>query len=297
MQPIVNTLGNRTSTVTGGDQEFYGGKPPFMAAVLPQSWWTQYGIKDSDIKGPGIPQPVLFSLRGLKKFLPPKSMLPQAWDTGPSPYGRTDTDIKGIGIPQPLMFNVAGMAISGKGMFHPAKSTLPAEAGTIYGITGTDVEQSVMAKPIVFVLNGLKGMSGGVFHPTLPNPPETPGPSLTIQGTTKDEKGNPAIGFTVYLFNVTSGTPVLVQTATSDGSGLYSFTVDSTQTYWVVDYSTGTPDKTGATLNTLTGGNIVDIYAIDPTATPDTTPIGSLLTNVSTGSQEILISAIMTVSV
>ena len=181
----------------------------------------------------------------MSPFIP--SFLPQSWQT---PYGITDSDIKGIGIPQPLNFILQGLKLSKGGMFHPGKATLPSEGGTLYGITDANVEQPTMQKPISFAMKGLP--TSQVFHP-LPVPPEIPGPTYKIQGTTKDETGSAMAGFTVYLFNVTSGTPVLEQTVISDGAGLYSFTVDSTQTYWVVDYKEGTPDKTGATVNTLTG--------------------------------------------
>jgi hypothetical protein len=255
-QPFIPILGNRFSTATGGDQEFYGGKPPFMAA-----------------------------------------MLPQAWDTGPSPYGRTDSDIKGIGMPQPLIFNLNGLAILGKGLFHPAVARLPASGDTLYGITGTDEKDPPMLRPTIFALNGLKVSMGGLFHPVIPVPPQVPGPSYAIQGITRDAEGNPIAEFTVFLFNVTSGTPVLEQTATSDGSGLYSFTVIQGQTYWVVEYKSGTPDMTGATADNLTGGINADIFAYDPETPPDITPVGSLLTNISSGSQEILISANLAISV
>jgi hypothetical protein len=117
------------------------------------------------------------------------------------------------------------------------------------GRTDANFDQSNIPNPILFTM-GLGRQQ--VFHP-LPVSPEAPGPSLTIQGITRDEVGAPMAGFTVYLFNVTTGTPILEQITTSDGSGLYSFTVTAGQTYWVVDYKTGTPDKTGATLNTLRG--------------------------------------------
>lgn len=200
-------------------------------------------------------QPLNFVLRkiaagddefsGVSPFM--AAVCPQAWDTGPSPYGKTDSDIKGIGMSRPLIFALNGLNLSGRGLFHPAKSTLPAEGGTLYGITGTDVKDKPIPKPIIF------GLKGGLFHPTIPNPAETPGLSYKIQGITRDEVGTAVGGYTVYLFNVTSGAPILVQTTISDGSGLYSFTVDSGQSYWVVDYKAGTPDKTGATNNTLTG--------------------------------------------
>jgi hypothetical protein len=214
-QPFIPILRNRISTATGGDQQFYGGKPPFMAAMPPQVW--QWTWADNTL------------------------------------YGRTDSDLKQKPMPNPLLFMLNGLKGKSGGLFHPAKAVLPAEGGTLYGVTDTDVKQPTMPKPTIFALNGLKALRGGLFHPVIPNPPETPGPSWKIEGITKDETGAAVGGFTVYLFNVISGTPILVDTTTSDGSGLYSFTVESGQSYWVVDYKAGTPDKAGASLNTLTG--------------------------------------------
>lgn len=76
---------------------------------------------------------------------------------------------------------------------------------------------------------------------------------LTISGVTKDETGAATGGFTVYLFNMSTGTPVLQDTTVSDASGNYSFSVGSGMNYWAVDYKSGSPDKAGATLNTLVG--------------------------------------------
>lgn len=225
------------------------------------------------------------------------AMAPQVWQwawADNTLYGITATDNKGSVMPQPLIFMLNGLKLSKGGMFHPAKATLPAEGGTLYGITGTDVEQSPIQFPILFALKGMGQQR--VFHP-LPVPPETPCPSLTITGITRDAEGNPASGVTVYLFDTTTGTPVLMQTATSDGSGLYSFTVVQGSSYWVVGYRNGTPDKTGATLHTLTAGTTADVYEYDPTTIPDPTPVGSVLTNVSSGGQEVLISAKMTISI
>ena len=206
-------------------------------------------------------QPLLFALRkiaaGDDEFggVPPfrAAVCPQAWDTGTTPYGITDSDIKGIGIPQPLIFNLNGLNLSARGLFHPAVARLPVAGDTLYGVTDTDVKQPTMPKPIIFALNGLKSSGRGLFHPAIPVLPQTPGPSWKIEGVTKDETGAATAGFTVYLFNVTSGTPILVKTAISDGSGHYSFTVEEGQSYWVVDYKAGIPDKAGATVNTLTG--------------------------------------------
>ena len=259
------------SVITGGDQEFYGGRMPFMPARLPQAWDTgpnPYGITDSDLKQAPIPQPILFALHGLRlsqrgMFQPSKAMLPQVYQWGYADntlYGKTDTDMKGSGIPQPLLLLLNGLSALGRGLFHPAKAILTEGGVFIGGRTDANICQSSIPKPILFTMGLGKKQ---VFRP-LPVSPEAPGPFLTIQGIAKDEARAPMAGVTVYLFNVTSGIPVLVKTATSDGSGLYSFTVEQEQVYWVVDYLTGTPDKTGATLNTLTGGNLADIFAYDP---------------------------------
>lgn len=74
-----------------------------------------------------------------------------------------------------------------------------------------------------------------------------------IPGVTKDEAGVPTDGFTVYLFDMTSGVPVLVQTQVSAGGGLYSFSVGPGLLYWAVDFKSGAPSKTGGTVQTLTG--------------------------------------------
>ena len=241
--------------IAAGDNEF-GGMPPFMAAMPPQVW--QWLWADNTL------------------------------------YGITDTDIKGLGMPQPLIFNPNGLKLSARGLFHPAVARLPASGDTLYGITDANIDQPTMPKPIVFTMQGNRR----VFHP-LPVQPQIPDPSmfLTIQGTTKDKTGAAVIGFTLYLFDITSGTPVFVAMTTSDGAGLYSFTVVSGKVYWITDYRTGIPDMGGVTLNTLTGGAHADIFAYDPTTIPDVTPIGALLTNISTSNQEILISATMTASV
>lgn len=55
------------------------------------------------------------------------------------------------------------------------------------------------------------------------------------------------------MFDMTSGTPVLVNQTVSDASGNYSFSVGSGLQYWIVDYKAGAPDVAGATVNTLVG--------------------------------------------
>jgi len=98
---------------------------------------------------------------------------------------------------------------------------------------------------------GLMKMGRGPFVPAIKPLPFAP--TLNISGITKDETGAATDGFTVYLFNMKDGTPVLVQTTVSSGGGLYSFPVGSGLQYWAAIYQSGSPDKAGATLNTLVG--------------------------------------------
>jgi hypothetical protein len=231
-------------------------------------------------------------------FQPSKAMLPQVyqWEYADNTlYGKTDTDMKGSGMPQPLLLLLNGLSALGKGLFHPAKSVMTEGGVFMDGRTDANFDQSNIPNPILFTM-GLGRQQ--VFHP-LTVQAQIPDPSifLTIQGTTKDKTGAAVIGFTLYLFDITSGKPVFIKQTTSDGSGLYSFTVDPGKVYWIADYRAGTPDMGGVTLNTLAGGANADIFAYDPTAIPDVTPIGALLTNITTGGQEILISATLTVSV
>lgn len=79
-----------------------------------------------------------------------------------------------------------------------------------------------------------------------------PAVNLSIAGVTKDETGAASGGFTVYLFDMTSGLPVLSQTTVSDGSGNYSFSVGRGK-YWAVDYRIGSPDKAGVSVMPLAG--------------------------------------------
>jgi len=88
-----------------------------------------------------------------------------------------------------------------------------------------------------------------VVHQLLPYPPT----QIQIVGVTKDETGAATAGFTVYLFDMSTGTPVLMQTTVSDATGTYRFPVRGDLKYWAVSYKAGTPDKAGATRNDLTG--------------------------------------------
>ena len=72
-----------------------------------------------------------------------------------------------------------------------------------------------------------------------------------ITGTSRDSSGAALAGVTVKLFN--SATDVCEQRAVSDAAGGYSFAVDRTQTYYLVEYKAGSPDVAGTSLNTLTG--------------------------------------------
>jgi hypothetical protein len=111
--------------------------------------------------------------------------------------------------------------------------------------------------PHIMPLAGWLGIAGGqprglspFFGGRIPLPPAPP---LVISGVTKDETGAATDGFTVYLFNMNGGAPRLADMTVSANGGQYSFTVGQNQTYWAVSYKSGSPDKTGATLQTLTG--------------------------------------------
>ncbi len=112
-------------------------------------------------------------------------------------------------------------------------------------------------QPLLFLLADMfrsKHMPLGVPPWSQARVPTTVAPSvLTISGQTLDSAGAAKTNATVYLLDMTSGVPVLVQTTTSDASGNYSFSVGSGLRYWIVDYKAGAPDVAGATINTLTG--------------------------------------------
>lgn len=111
-------------------------------------------------------------------------------------------------------------------------------------------------QPILFTVAGphlnLNPVGRRGVPPSLCGVIPLPGVTLTIAGVTKDETGAAAGGFTVYLFDLTSGSPVLAQTTVSDGAGAYTFSVGRGG-YWAVDYKAGSPDKAGASVMPLAG--------------------------------------------
>lgn len=115
-----------------------------------------------------------------------------------------------------------------------------------------------MPQPILFPIAGLYLNTNGTgirkrgVAPNFCGGRLLPAVTLTIAGVTKDETGAAAGGFTVYLFDMTSGLPVLAQTTLSDGSGNYTFSVGRGG-YWAVDYRVGTPDKAGVSAMPLAG--------------------------------------------
>jgi hypothetical protein len=72
-----------------------------------------------------------------------------------------------------------------------------------------------------------------------------------VTGITKDSNGNPLGGVTVYLFNTATGLLVDKQVSASDGS--YTTFDPNAVACFEVGYLAGSPDTTGATLNTVTG--------------------------------------------
>lgn len=75
---------------------------------------------------------------------------------------------------------------------------------------------------------------------------------FTISGTTIATTGAPIGECVVHLF--TSDDNVWQQTTTSNSVGAYKFYVrDGSRAYYIVAYKSGSPDRSGTTLNTLVG--------------------------------------------
>ncbi len=72
-----------------------------------------------------------------------------------------------------------------------------------------------------------------------------------ISGAVQNSSGVAQAGATVYLFNTATG--LLVDTYTSDGDGGYRVGDPNAVACFAVGYEAGSPDTTGATVNTLTG--------------------------------------------
>lgn len=53
------------------------GIQPLKPAIMPQAWNTPFGVTDSDIKGPGIPKPIMMKLRARTIIPIGKTILPQ----------------------------------------------------------------------------------------------------------------------------------------------------------------------------------------------------------------------------
>lgn len=64
--PILFRLQDKTLTL---GESVPGGMQPLKPAMQPQVWNTPFGVTDSDIKGPGIPKPIMLKLRG-KTIIP-----------------------------------------------------------------------------------------------------------------------------------------------------------------------------------------------------------------------------------
>lgn len=71
-----------------------------------------------------------------------------------------------------------------------------------------------------------------------------------LRGTVKDSVGNVVGGAIVQAF-VTSTDAFVAQGATT-GTGTFEVPVPSTVSHYLVGYSTGSPDRAGSTVNTLT---------------------------------------------
>jgi len=76
------------------------------------------------------------------------------------------------------------------------------------------------------------------------------GAPVGISGITIDQLGARLPGCTVKAFN--SVTNVFVDQTISDGSGNYSMNLPRGNTYFLVAYKAGSPNKAGTSVNTIT---------------------------------------------
>lgn len=89
-------------------------------------------------------------------------------------------------------------------------------------------------------------------EPAVVHPLPPPILRYVISGVTRDSTGAVLANCDVHL--VESATDIERDQTTSDANGQYSFTTARVgTTYYVVAYKAGSPDVTGATVNTLTG--------------------------------------------
>jgi len=72
----------------------------------------------------------------------------------------------------------------------------------------------------------------------------------TVTGITIDQIGNRLAGCTVKAFNSISN--VFVNQTVSDSNGVYTFDLPRGNTYFLVAYKAGSPDKAGTSVNTIT---------------------------------------------
>ena len=76
------------------------------------------------------------------------------------------------------------------------------------------------------------------------------GAPVSVTGITIDQLGARMAGVTVKAFDSVSN--VFVTQTVSDGSGNYSMTLPKGNTYFLVAYKAGSPNKAGTSVNTIT---------------------------------------------
>ena len=92
------------------------------------------------------------------------------------------------------------------------------------------------------------GTLGGLFNLPFQQPT-----AYTLSGVTKDARGVALAGVTVKGFE--TATDLKVGTVVSASDGTWSLVVDSGsgKTFYAVEYLAGSPDRAGASVNTLVG--------------------------------------------
>lgn len=79
-----------------------------------------------------------------------------------------------------------------------------------------------------------------------------PAQGVKLAGITKDSSGTPVGGCTVKVFR-TDNDLLVGQVLSDPTTGVYEYSVQPGDEYYVVAYKAGAPDLAGTTVNTLTG--------------------------------------------
>ncbi len=131
------------------------------------------------------------------------------------------------------------------------RTTLPQTRDGIDRFTDVLWTRTSFPSQVTNVGNGFPGLDSAHQLWEWNFPPTGCAVRKVVSGTVKDSNGAAVSGATVYLFNTATG--ALVDTQTSDADGSYRCGDPNNVASFAVGYKTGSPDTTGATVNTVAG--------------------------------------------